>query len=81
MVFATREAQMQNVGADTDIRSAKQLDVTHSIINCTQATYNKNVNMQEYRIVHGKSLEKLLLLLLTIKFLNLVNISPYSFLL
>lgn len=80
MAFATREAHMQNLCADTDIRSAKQLDdVTQSLINCTQATYNKNYNLQEYRIVHGKSLETLLLL--TIKFLNLVNISPYSFLL
>ncbi len=78
---ATREALMLNLGADTDVRSAKQPDyVTHSIINSTQATYNKNENMQEYRTVHGKSFETLLLLLLTIKFLNLVNISPYSFL-
>ncbi len=78
---ATREAHMLNLGADTDVRSAKQPDyVTHSIINSTQATYNKNENMQEYRIVHGKSFETLLLLLLTIKFLNLVNISPYSLL-
>ncbi len=43
---ATREAHVLNVGADTDVRSAKQLDyVTHSIINFTQATYNKNENM------------------------------------
>lgn len=71
MAFATGESQMQNVGADTDIRSAKQLDITDSITHCTQATYNRNVNLQEYRIAHGNFTFNNKVLYL--------NISQYSF--